>query len=185
MKILIFGASGSGTTTLGKEIEKKTDFKHLDVDDYYWKKTEPPFQEKLSLKKRNDNLKVDFKKFENIIVSGSMVSWGKEWEKSFDLAIFIHLNNNDRIKRLENRETERYGEKLLTDKKTQNDSKAFLEWANQYENPDFNGRSLKVHNAWIESLKCNVLRIDGEVGLKEKTEKALSEIKTTGNNGYN
>ncbi|WP_027076399.1 P-loop NTPase family protein [Maribacter antarcticus] len=40
-------------------MKKKTDFKHLDVDDYYWKKTEPPFQEKLSLKKRNDNLKVD------------------------------------------------------------------------------------------------------------------------------
>ena len=40
MKILIFGASGSGTTTLGKEIEKITDFTHLDVDDYYWKKTE-------------------------------------------------------------------------------------------------------------------------------------------------
>tara|TARA_R100001369_G_scaffold2099_2_gene6642 strand:- start:673 stop:1230 length:558 start_codon:yes stop_codon:yes gene_type:complete len=185
MKILIFGASGSGTTTLGKEIEKKTDFKHLDVDDYYWKKTEPPFQEKLSLKKRNDNLKVEFKKFENVIVSGSMVSWGKEWEKSFDLAIFIHLNNNDRIKRLENRETERYGEKLLTDKKTQNDSKAFLEWANEYENPDFNGRSLKVHNDWIELLKCNVLRIDGGMELKEKTEKVLTEIKTTGNNGYN
>ena len=39
MKILIFGASGSGTTTLGKEIEKRTDFTHLDIDDYYWKKT--------------------------------------------------------------------------------------------------------------------------------------------------
>jgi adenylate kinase family enzyme len=38
MKVLIFAASGSGTTTLGKEIEKRTNFKHLDVDTYYWKK---------------------------------------------------------------------------------------------------------------------------------------------------
>ncbi len=183
MKILIFGASGSGTTTLGKEIEKKTNFKHLDVDDYYWKKTDPPFQEKIPLNKRNENLKSDFENFENVIVSGSMVSWGKEWEASFDLAIFIHLNNNDRIKRLENRETERYGDKLLTDKKFQRDSKAFLEWASQYENPNFDGRSLKVHNDWIELLKCNVLRINGSLELKNKMEKVLTEIKTTGNNG--
>ncbi|MFT6964561.1 MAG: adenylate kinase family enzyme [Flammeovirgaceae bacterium] len=33
MKTLIFGASGSGTSTLGRELESKSDFKHLDVDD--------------------------------------------------------------------------------------------------------------------------------------------------------
>ncbi|MCF6222138.1 MAG: AAA family ATPase [Flavobacteriaceae bacterium] len=176
MKILIFGASGSRTTTLAKEIENKTNFKHLDVDDYYWKKTKPPFQEKIPLNKRNDNLKADFEKFENVIVSGSMVSWGKEWETSFDLAIFIYLNNTVRIQRLENRETERYGEKLLTNKTMQRDSKAFLKWANQYENPNFTGRSLKIHNDWIALLKCDILRIDGGVELKDKMEIILTKI---------
>jgi adenylate kinase family enzyme len=56
MKILVFGASGSGTTTLSKEIVKRTDFVHLDVDDYYWKKTELPFQEKIPLAERNEKL---------------------------------------------------------------------------------------------------------------------------------
>jgi len=181
MKLLIFGASGSGTTTLGKEIEKRTDFKHLDVDDYYWQKTEPPFQEKIPLNKRNENLKADFEKFRNIVLSGSMVSWGKEWETSFDLAIFIRLDNDERMKRLEKREIIRYGEKLLTNKKNQRDSKAFLEWANQYENPNFDGRSLKVHNDWIKLLKCDILRIDGGVELKDKMKIVLTKIKTTGN----
>ena len=177
MKILIFGASGSGTTTLGKEIEKRTNFVHLDVDDYYWKKTEQPFQEKTPLRERNENLKADFNKNQDVIISGSMVSWGKEWETSFDLAIFIHLNNNKRMERLKRRESERYGEKLLTDKNTKQHSKAFLEWASQYENPYFDGRSLKVHTDWIELLDCKVLRIDGEMELKNKTEKVLAEIK--------
>lgn len=176
MKILIFGASGSGTTTLGKELEKKTGFVHLDVDDYYWKQTDPPFQEKLPLKKRNKNLKADFEKFANIIISGSMVSWGKEWETAFDLAIFIRLNNKERMKRLEKRETERYGKKLLTDKTIQQNSKAFLEWADQYENPNFNGRSLKVHNNWMELLSCKIFRIDGEMELNEKLEEILKEL---------
>lgn len=38
MKILIFGASGSGTTPLGEAIGQGINFKHLDVDTYYWKK---------------------------------------------------------------------------------------------------------------------------------------------------
>jgi len=177
MKILVFGASGSGTTTLGNEIEKNADFKHLDVDDYYWKKTITPFQEKIPLTERNKNLKSDFKKNENIIVSGSMVSWGKEWETAFDLAIFIRLENKVRMERLKRRETERYGEKLLTDKKIHQNSIAFLEWANQYENPNFSGRTLKVHNKWTELLSCKVLRSNGETELKKNVEFIMNEIK--------
>ncbi|WP_378174990.1 AAA family ATPase [Aquimarina sp. SS2-1] len=177
MKILIFGASGSGTTTLAKEIEKNTDFVHLDVDDYYWKRTEPPFQEKISLIQRNQHLKADYQKFENVIVSGSMVSWGKEWQKAFDLAIFIHLDNAERMNRLYQREQQRYGDKLLTDKIIRQNSKAFLAWANQYENPNFEGRSLKIHTDWIQLLQCTVLRIDGGKTLKDKTEKVLIEIR--------
>lgn len=176
MKILIFGASGVGKTSLGKEIEKRTDFVHLDADDYYWKKTKIPFTEKIPLEERNKNLKTDFNKFENIVVSGSMVSWGKEWETLFDLAVFIRLENTERMERLKKRETERYGEKLLTDKKIQQNSKAFLEWADQYENPNFNGRTLKAHNDWIKLLDCKVLRLNGETELNNNIKKVLTEI---------
>jgi adenylate kinase family enzyme len=178
MKILVFGASGSGTTTLANEISKRTVFVHLDVDSYYWKKTEPPFQEKIPLAERNEKLKADFIKNENVIISGSMVSWGKEWEAAFDLAIFLQLNGKERIDRLKKREKERYGEKLLTDKKTQSDSKAFLEWAKQYDYPKFKGRSLQIHNDWIELLSCKVLRLDGTTALNDKTDKVIAEIKS-------
>lgn len=181
MKILIFGASGSGTTTLGNEIEKRTNFKHLDVDNYYWKNTEPPFQEKIELQERNKNLKADFKRHENVIVSGSMVSWGKEWKTSFDLAIFIRLENKLRMERLKTRETERYRKKLITDEKIQRNSKAFLEWAGQYENTNFGGRSLKIHKNWIELLNCETLTIDGKEELNDKIETVLNGIKACSN----
>ena len=177
MKIILFGASGSGTTTLGKAIEKKTNFTHLDVDDYYWKKTEPPFQEKVTLTERNRTLERDFKS--NTIISGSLVSWAKGWESSFDLAVFIQLDHHKRMERLKSRENQRYGEKLVSDKNLQQISKAFLEWASQYENPHFNGRSLKVHNAWVAKLNCKILRIDGGLTLKYNTELLLAEINKT------
>jgi hypothetical protein len=51
----------------------------------------------------------------------------------------------------------------------QRNSTIFLEWANQYENPNFENRSLKIHNNWIELLAYKILRIDGEIELKIKT----------------
>ena len=44
MKILITGASGSGTTTLGKSLSKRLNWGLIDADDYYWLPTDPPYQ---------------------------------------------------------------------------------------------------------------------------------------------
>ncbi|MCK8520660.1 AAA family ATPase [Aquimarina sp. D1M17] len=177
MKILLFGASGSGTTTLGKEIAKQTSFIHLDVDDYYWKKTQPPYQEKIALKARNHTLKKDFTVHKNVIVSGSLVSWGEEWKTAFDLAVFIRLNNSLRMNRLKERETIRYGDLLTTDKSIQQSSKAFLEWANRYEDPNFDGRSLKIHTQWMKLLDCEVLHLDGASKLSFKIDEIITKIK--------
>lgn len=176
MKILIFGASGTGKTTLAKEIAKDTNFIHLDSDDFYWKKTTPPYKKKNPLPERNKKLRAAFDLYKNVIISGSLVSWGKQWESLFDLAVFIYLNNEERMNRLIQREEERYGTLLLNDKSTQEHSKAFLSWANQYENPNFDGRTLKIHLQWIERLNCKVIKIRGETTLEEKIKKITSEI---------
>jgi hypothetical protein len=42
-RIHIFGASGSGTTTLGAAIADRYGYAHLDVDQYFWMPTDPPF----------------------------------------------------------------------------------------------------------------------------------------------
>lgn len=41
--IHIFGASGSGTTTLGRELSRLLGFRLLDTDDFYWMPTDPKF----------------------------------------------------------------------------------------------------------------------------------------------
>jgi len=67
MKLMIFGGAGTGKTTLASLLAKRTGFKHIDSDDYYWKKTEFPFQEKVPLNERYPYYKVrlakDFPQF--------------------------------------------------------------------------------------------------------------------------
>ena len=79
MKIIIFGASGAGTTTLGRTLAEKLGWKHLDADDYYWEPTDPPFQYKIPLEERNRRLWRDLQAHQSVIISGSLVTWGSHW----------------------------------------------------------------------------------------------------------
>ena len=176
MKVLIFGASGSGTTTIGRALSKKTEFKHLDADDYYWKETDPPFEIKIARSERNKNLSYDFQLFDNVIISGSLVSWGAEWEGAFDLVVFVYLKNEIRMQRLIKREKKRYGDKLEQNPIYKLKSKAFIDWANKYEDPLFKGRSLSIHRQWLKKLNCSVFEIDGEDELERKVDLLLSKI---------
>lgn len=45
-KVHILGASGSGTTTLAQALSKELKYKYFDTDDFFWIKTNPPYQQK-------------------------------------------------------------------------------------------------------------------------------------------
>ena len=45
-RVLILGASGTGTTTLGRALGNDLSFRVFDTDDYYWLPSTPPFQRK-------------------------------------------------------------------------------------------------------------------------------------------
>lgn len=45
-RVLIVGASGTGTTTLGRALANEWSVPHADVDDYFWEPTEPPYTTK-------------------------------------------------------------------------------------------------------------------------------------------
>jgi adenylate kinase family enzyme len=168
MKILIFGASGAGTSTVGKKLAENLDCIHLDVDDYYWEQTTPPFQVKISPAQRNAALMHDFQNHKNVIVSGSLVSWGTYWQTVFDLVVFIYLPMEIRMKRLEKREIERYGDLMFTDGTTRENSKAFLAWAARYDDENFKGRSKYVHEEWMKVLSCPVVKLMGDLELNEQ-----------------
>ena len=45
-RIYITGASCAGVTTLGSALARALDAVHVDVDDYYWLPSDPPFSRK-------------------------------------------------------------------------------------------------------------------------------------------
>ena len=76
--IHVFGASGSGTTTLGKKICSELGYTLMDTDTYYWIPTEPPFKLKRSANERIELMKNDINKSANVVISGSLADWGDD-----------------------------------------------------------------------------------------------------------
>ena len=54
--IHILGASGSGTTTLGRALAECLHYTHFDSDNYLWLPTDPPTTEKRELTERQQLL---------------------------------------------------------------------------------------------------------------------------------
>ncbi|MEM1136989.1 MAG: AAA family ATPase [Bacteroidota bacterium] len=177
MRIHIFGASGSGTTTLGKALAPHLGWMHLDADDFYWKRTNPPYQQKIPLEQRNASITSAIEKYKSVIISGSMVSWGEQWKLAVDLAVFLYIPQKIRMERLRKRETARYGNLLYSDENIKANTSAFLEWAVRYDDKKFTGRSISQHELWITQLTCTVLKIEGDTSVKERVDLVLEQLR--------
>ena len=71
--IHIYGASGSGTSTLGRYISEKSGYFFMDTDDYFWEPTNPPYTVKRSPSIRLQFMKEDIERHDNVVISGSLV----------------------------------------------------------------------------------------------------------------
>lgn len=117
--IHIFGASGAGTSTLGKKICEELGFFFMDTDDYFWEPTDPKYTVKRSFEERLRLMKEDIEKHDQIVISGSLVDWGDELIPLFTLAIRLVTDTDVRIERLRKREKAKHDEwqKLLSCKR--------------------------------------------------------------------
>lgn len=166
LRIHIFGASGSGTTTLGRKLSKELNIKAFDLDDYYWEKTDPPFQVTRERTRRFKLLESDLENLESFIISGH---YGLEYEpidSLLTLAIFLYVPAKIRQSRLKARELLEYGDRILEGGDMHEDHLDFVEWAGHYDANDLEGRKLEIHLERIELLSCPVLNIKGDRNIK-------------------
>ena len=166
-KIHIMGASGSGATSLASALCGRLSRTHFDSDDYFWKNK---YSEAWPSEVRLKNLAGELAKVENWILSGAIIDWGNPLIPLFDLVVFLSVPDEIRIRRLINREKERYGESILPGGEKHRDFVEFIEWAKRYEDGGTEVRSRYQQEQWLEDLSCPVLRIDGESSIEHNSE---------------
>lgn len=176
IKLHIFGASGSGVSTLGKNLSHHYQLPFFDADDYYWKKTNPPFQEANPIELRTKLLKEALSSHSSWIVSGSLISWGEALRDEFSCAIYLYVPTNERIQRIRNREKERFGTRIEKNGDMYEDHSKFIEWAKQYDEGILSGRSKTKHEAWMKTLKCPLIKIEGVFSETELINRVIQKI---------
>jgi adenylate kinase family enzyme len=158
-RLFITGASGSGTTTLGRAVAGRWAAPHADTDDYFWRPTTPPYTEKRPEPERVALMNDIFVPRDAWVLSGSVLGWGEALIPVFDAVVFLTLDPGVRMKRLEEREAVRMraaAEPGLSARI----SEEFLEWARGYDDPGFAGRNHRRQEEWLAALPCPVIRLD-------------------------
>jgi len=150
------GASGAGTTTLGRSLADHWSVPHADADDYFWVPTVPPYVEKRPEADRVTLMRSVFLPREAWIISGSVLGWGESAVELCDAVVFLTLDPEERLRRLSSRESRRREGQEVDDAAWA----AFLDWARGYDDPTFPGRSRVAHEAWLGTLRQPVLRLD-------------------------
>ena len=160
-RIHIFGASGSGTSSLGRALADKLSIAFFDSDDYYWEKTEIPFTLKVEPEVRVQRLLADMNTVESWVLSGSIVSWSAAFIPLFTAAVFVTLEPDIRLGRLRVRERERHGSRIDKGGDMYEIHEAFISWAALYDTTaNLKIRSLAMHEAWIHKLSCPCIRVE-------------------------
>lgn len=168
--IHIYGASGSGTSTIGRYISNKLGYFFMDVDDYFWKPTDPPFTTKRNASDRLALMKKDIANHDKVVISGSLVDWGDELIPLYTLVIRVETDTAIRINRLKLRERERFGNRIDFGGDMFKNHQAFLDWAASYDSGDLNMRSKAKHDEWQKRLQCHQILLDGSLPVEKNFE---------------
>jgi adenylate kinase family enzyme len=175
MHINIFGASGSGVTTLGQALSKKLDYAYFDSDHYFWFPSDLPFTERRPPEERNALINREMAGNESWILGGSVINWNNNWQ--FDLSVFLYIPQEVRLQRLKDRELERYGDIIYTDRERNRLYNEFIEWAQGYDELITNSRSLHSHKNWMNKLETPLLVIEGDTTVEERVGMILNKVK--------
>nr|WP_173044244.1 hypothetical protein [Nitrospira sp. KM1] len=173
VRIHVFGASGSGVTTLSKALAEALCLPYRDTDDYLWMPTEPPYQTKRPLAGRVAMLTRD-SQAPKWILGGSLDQWGTDAVvPRLTLAIFLTLEQSERLARLKQREHFRFGDRIALGGDMYQTHLAFMEWATAYESDRLDLRTRARHEQWMRTLSCPIIRVSGMLPTTEQVNMVL------------
>ncbi|MBY6089205.1 P-loop NTPase family protein [Pseudooceanicola sp. 502str34] len=159
-RIYLTGAACSGVTTLGRGLAETWNVRHLDVDDYFWLPTDPPYTRRRPVLDRIRAIEADMGQG-GWVISGSFDGWGDPLIAEADLIVFLCTATHVRLARLDRRERARFGARLDPGGDMHDIHVGFRDWAARYDDPAFHGRSRYRHELWLLQQDCPVLRLNG------------------------
>ena len=176
MIIHIMGASGSGTSTLGKFLAKKLNFSLIESDFYKWEQTDPPFQIMRDNEVSNRLLMEEILKNENLIISGSLHS-NPVIFPYIDLIIYLTCPTKVRLKRVIDRDIELGRNSLEAEGEVYENFLGFLDLVKNYNKKDLTCRSKASQKYVMKECAVPVIRINTNKAINKVRRNILRKLK--------
>ena len=142
--IIVFGANGCGKTTLGCELARKLNIKHLDVEDYYFEESEIPYSKSRSKDTVIELMLVDIEKCDSFVLSAVTGDYGDKISSMYKLGVFLSVPVDIRVER---RSLEQYGKRVLVGGDMYKQEQNFLEFVRT--------RNLSIIDEWVKTVVVN------------------------------
>ena len=170
--IIIFGAPGSGKTTLGRAVAKKLGFPYFDIDDYIWRKDTPQqYTVMYTREEKVSRLMEDITKQEHFVMAGSMSSFHEPFDPLFDLAVHLTADTIVRVERVQKRAIECFGNRVLEGGDMYENHRKFIDNVSRYDTDG--SPNLSEQMRWAESMNCRVIRLSGEMSVERNCEEVV------------
>ncbi len=169
--IAIMGLNGAGKTTLGKCLESISDFKSLDVEDYYFPDPRNGYAVSRSGAEVERLILEDIKKHPFFALSCVRLNFSDEIKKNIDLAVCLTAPKDKRMERIRRRAVEKFAERVLPGGDMHAREEAFFKMAEE--------RNDEIVLSAIDALSCPKLFLSGLDATEENIQKILSHIEKT------
>lgn len=159
--IIVFGLNGSGKSTTAREIAKLLNYKHMDIEDYHFIKSDIPYTKERTREECLKMMLEDIKEHENFVLSAVTGDFGDEIESLYELGVFLTAPHSTRIERVKQRGLGKFGDRVKKGGDMYQANEKFMNF--------ITSRTHTGIEKWIESISCPIIHIDGTRDIIENT----------------
>lgn len=170
--ICICGLNGSGKTTLARALARELRYKHMDVEQYYFTSADNPYASSRTREEVERLLGEDIRQNPCFVFSAVNGNMTEEINAQYNLVIYLDVPVDIRMKRIRQRAIDAFGDRVLVGGDMYEQEEKFFAYAVK-RTPD------KIE-AWLGTMSCPVLRLDGTEPLQENVRAIKSFLCTEG-----
>lgn len=156
------GLNGSGKTTLAVALAKELNFKHIDIEQYYFTSTDNPYASSRTREEVERLLLEDIKQNPCFVFSAVNGDMTPEINENYALVVYLDAPLDLRMKRIRQRSIDKFGNRVLTGGDMYEQEEKFFSLAEK--------RSPQKIEEWLKALSCKVIRLDGTKSIQKNVE---------------
>lgn len=111
--IIITGLNGCGKSTVCKLLAEKIHYYGMDVEDYYFIKSDIPYSKFHTHEQTKELMLSDIAQHNSFVLATVNCDWGEEISSMCKLAVLLKAPLDIRMERIRKREYEKFGDRVL------------------------------------------------------------------------